>query len=94
MKIKAYSELLKMRLSLLVSVLFVFGYALAIGEKADWMQLAMLFTAGFLISEQSCTINQVIEKDLDKVMKRTASRPLPTERLIKKEAIWFITPLL
>ena len=88
-KIKAYSELLKTRLSLLVSFSSAFGYALAIGEKVDWMQLAMLFTAGFLISGASCTINQVIEKDLDKVMKRTASRPLPTERLIKKEAIWF-----
>lgn len=88
-KAKAYGELLKTRLSLLVSFSSAFGYTLAMGGRVDWMQLAMLFLGGFLISGASCTINQVIEKDLDKVMKRTASRPLPTDRLTKKEAIWF-----
>lgn len=88
-KAKAYGELLKTRLSLLVSFSSAFGYALAMGGRVDWMQLVMLFLGGFLISGASCTINQVIEKDLDKVMKRTASRPLPTKRLTKKEAIWF-----
>lgn len=88
-KAKAYIELLKTRLSFLVSFSSAFGYALAMGGRVDWMQLTMLFLGGFLISGASCTINQVIEKDLDKVMKRTASRPLPTERLSKKEAIWY-----
>lgn len=88
-KAKAYGELLKTRLSLLVSFSSAFGYALAMEGRVDWMQLAMLFVGGFLISGASCTINQVIEKDLDKVMQRTASRPLPTERLTKREAIWF-----
>jgi len=88
-KTKAYSELLKTRLSLLVSFSSAFGYALAMGGRVDWIQLGMLFLGGFLISGASCTINQVIEKDLDKVMKRTASRPLPTERLTKTEAVWF-----
>lgn len=88
-KTKAYVELLKTRLSFLVSFSSAFGYTLAMGGRVDWMQLAMLFIGGFLISGASCSINQVIEKDLDKVMKRTASRPLPMGVLTKKEAIWF-----
>ena len=88
-KAKAYGELLKTRLSLLVSFSSAFGYALAMGGKVDWLQLSMLFIGGFLISGASCTINQVLEKDLDKVMKRTANRPLPTSRLHKNEAISF-----
>ncbi|KYG75508.1 heme o synthase [Roseivirga echinicomitans] len=88
-KAKAYLELVKMRLSLLVSFSSAFGYALAMGGNVDWMQLTMLFIGGFLISGASCTINQVIEKDYDAMMKRTQNRPLPTNRLSKNEALWF-----
>lgn len=88
-KAKAYVELTKMRLSLLVSFSSAFGYTLAMGGRVDWMQFTMLFIGGFLISGASCTINQVWEKDLDKLMKRTQSRPLPTGRLSNTESLWF-----
>ena len=35
------------------------------------------------------SINQIIEKDLDKLMKRTQSRPLPTNRITVREAKYF-----
>lgn len=86
---RAYLELTKMRLSLLVSFSSAFGYGLAMGGHVDWIQLTMLFIGGFFISGASCTINQVLEKDYDKLMKRTLSRPLPTERLNSRESLWF-----
>uniref|UniRef100_UPI004047F20F heme o synthase n=1 Tax=Roseivirga sp. TaxID=1964215 RepID=UPI004047F20F len=89
LKAKAYLELMKMRLSLLVAFSSAFGYSLAMGGRVDWAQLIMLFIGGWLISGASCTINQVLEKDYDLLMKRTQSRPLPTERLTKQEAITF-----
>ncbi|PIQ48471.1 MAG: protoheme IX farnesyltransferase [Cytophagales bacterium CG12_big_fil_rev_8_21_14_0_65_40_12] len=89
LKAKAYLELMKMRLSLLVAFSSAFGYSLAMGGNVDWAQLIMLFIGGWLISGASCTINQVLEKDYDLLMKRTQSRPLPTERLTKQEAITF-----
>lgn len=49
----------------------------------------MLFLGGFLISGASIVINQIIEKDLDKLMSRTRNRPLPTGRLSVNEAITF-----
>lgn len=88
-KIKAFVELMKMRLSLLVAFSSAFGYALAMGGRVDWMQLGALFVGGWLISGASCTVNQVLEKDYDKFMKRTQSRPLPTERLNNTESLWF-----
>jgi len=88
-RIKSFIELMKMRLSLLVAFSSAFGYALAMGGRVDWMQLAALFVGGWLISGASCTVNQVLEKDYDKLMKRTQSRPLPTERLNNKESYWF-----
>jgi protoheme IX farnesyltransferase len=89
LKAKAYLELMKMRLSLLVAFSSAFGYSLAMGGRVDWAQLIMLFIGGWLISGASCTINQVLEKDYDLLMKRTQSRPLPTERLTKQEAMTF-----
>ncbi|WP_305982395.1 heme o synthase [Roseivirga thermotolerans] len=88
-KVKAFVELMKMRLSLLVAFSSAFGYALAMGGRVDWMQLAALFVGGWLVSGASCTVNQVLEKDYDRVMKRTQNRPLPTERLSNSESLWF-----
>ncbi|WP_323756692.1 heme o synthase [Roseivirga sp.] len=88
-KAKAYLELVKMRLSLLVAFSSAFGYALAMGGNVVWPQLIMLFIGGWLVSGASCTINQVIEKDYDAMMTRTQNRPLPTNRLSKNEALWF-----
>jgi len=86
---KAFVELMKMRLSLLVAFSSAFGYALGMGGRVDWMQLGALFVGGWLISGASCTVNQVLEKDYDKLMKRTQNRPLPTERLNNSESLWF-----
>ncbi len=88
-KAKAYVELTKLRLSLVVSFSSAFGYVLAMRGSVDWMQLTMLFIGGLLISGASCTINQVLEIQYDKVMKRTQGRPLPTNRLTSAEALWF-----
>lgn len=87
-KIKAYYELLKFRLSALVAFSGAFGYSLAV-ESIDWDRLVLISLAGFLITGAANIVNQIIEKDLDKLMKRTQNRPLPTGRLSVKEAQWF-----
>jgi protoheme IX farnesyltransferase len=87
-KARAYWELLKFRLSFLVSFSCAFGYVLA-STQINWFTLAMVFMGGFLLSGASVTINQIIEKDLDKLMTRTLARPLPTERLSVQEASVF-----
>lgn len=88
-KVRAFVELVKMRLSLLVAFSSAFGYALAMGGRVDWMQLGALFVGGWLVSGASCTVNQVLEQDYDKLMKRTQNRPLPTNRLNNSESLWF-----
>jgi protoheme IX farnesyltransferase len=87
-KAKACWELLKFRLSFLVAFSCAFGYVLA-SPRIDWVVLPMLFVGGFLVSGASVIINQIIEKDLDKLMARTRNRPLPTGRLSVQEAIAF-----
>lgn len=88
-KTRAYMELLKPRLSMLVAFSCAFGYGLATKGQVDWIVLSVLTFAGFLLSGASVTINQVLEKDLDALMERTRHRPLPTGRVSVEEAVTF-----
>src|SRR5690606_30759400 len=48
-----------------------------------------LFIGGFLMSGASIVVNQILERDLDKIMSRTQHRPLPTGRVTVNEAVVF-----
>ncbi|GAB4040079.1 heme o synthase [Spirosoma jeollabukense] len=87
-KAKAYIELVKLKLTLAVVFSGVFGYCLAI-DHIDWWKIVVLVIASISITGAANIINQIIEKDSDKVMKRTAVRPLPTGRLTVREAAIF-----
>jgi len=87
-KAQAYWELLKFRLSFLVAFSCAFGFVLA-SSSINWNSLLMLFLGALLLSGSSVTINQIIEKDLDKLMTRTMNRPLPTGRVSVNEAFIF-----
>jgi len=87
-KISAFSELLKMRLSFLVAFSSGFGYLLGM-TAFNWNVFLALFFGGFLISGAAVTVNQILEKDYDKLMNRTRFRPLPTNRISVNEAIIF-----
>src|SRR6267154_6593413 len=89
LKAKAYLELLKVRLSMLVAFSCAFGYGLAAKGNVNWVTLSMLTLGGFLLSGASGCINQIIERDFDKLMTRTMNRPLPTGRVSVSEAIIF-----
>lgn len=84
-RVRAYVELLKLRLSFLVAFSSGFGYALG-ATNFSWVTLAWLFTGGLLVSGASVTINQILEKEYDGLMKRTKNRPLPTNRISLTEA--------
>lgn len=57
--------------------------------------LLMLFTAGaFLMRSAGCVYNDIIDRDLDRQVKRTAARPLAKGDLSSKEASIFLMGLL
>lgn len=89
-RIKAYSELIKFRLSALVTFSAVFGYILGDrGVNFGWSGFVGLVLGGFLISGASGAANEIMERDLDKLMKRTQNRPLPLQIISLQEAYWF-----
>ena len=85
---KAYIELIKLKLTLAVVFSGVFGYCLAV-DNVIWWKIAVLAIASISITGAANIINQIIEKESDKLMKRTAVRPLPTGRLSVNEAAGF-----
>ena len=87
-KIKAYYDLTKFRLSSTVVFSSAIGFTLAV-DKIDWVKLILFSIAAFATTAAANIINQIIEKDLDKLMSRTENRPLPSGRLSVKEAVFF-----
>ena len=86
-KVTPYIELLKPRLSFLVAFSAAFGFLLGTDGIPDLFILLMLSLGSFLISGAAVTINQIIERNLDALMKRTSERPLPTSKITHQEAI-------
>lgn len=83
-KLKDYYVLVKFRLSFIVVFSAGIGYLFAGGEQAGFL---LFLLGGFLITAASNTLNQIIESDTDKLMTRTASRPLAAMRMQPTEAI-------
>ncbi|MCH7409012.1 heme o synthase [Belliella sp. DSM 111904] len=87
---KAYYELIKFRLSALVTFSAVFGFILGdSGVIFSWVGFFALMIGGFLISGASGAANEILERDYDKLMKRTQNRPLPQNQISLQEAYWF-----
>ncbi len=87
LKLKDVMELTKFRLSFLVVFSAVMAYLLAIQTSSvDFLKILFLSLGGFLITASSNTINQIIEKDSDKLMDRTKNRPLASGRMKSMEA--------
>lgn len=76
---------------LAISVLFssVAGYLLAFDDENPFSlkTLIYLIIGGYCMVGASNAYNQVIEKDLDKLMDRTKNRPIPAERMTVNEAL-------
>jgi protoheme IX farnesyltransferase len=93
-KLRAYTELLKVRLSLLVVFSSAFGYVLGNRGAIDWLSFLLFCMGGFMISGSAVTLNQIFESEYDKLMRRTRFRPLPTGRISHREAYVYSMGLL
>lgn len=86
-KIEVLKELVKFRLTLFVVISSIVGYLMALQGPLEIKQLFFLACGGFLITGAANTINQILEREYDALMARTATRPLPTGRIELSEAI-------
>jgi heme o synthase len=88
-KVKDYLQLVKLSLSIMVVFSSVISFLLTQGSedyvRNKWMMILLLFAGGILVTGSANAINQVVEKDTDAMMKRTAKRPIASGRMSATE---------
>jgi protoheme IX farnesyltransferase len=89
-KAKDYFLLIKFTLSFMVVFSTVVSYLLAPNIRFDLLQVLLLFAGGMLVTGSANAINQILEKDTDAMMMRTAKRPLASGRMTVNEAWIFV----
>jgi protoheme IX farnesyltransferase len=89
MKWADFSKLIKTRLTSLV--VFSASISFLIGSRANghiiWIDWVKLIVGGFLVTAAANAFNEIIEKDLDKLMKRTMDRPIPSGKMTTGQAL-------
>ncbi len=87
-KVKSFLKLTKFTLSALVVFSAVITF-FTVAEDFTWRQVFAICVGGFLVTAAANGFNQIIEKDLDKLMNRTKLRPIPTGNLTTSQAFIF-----
>ncbi|MDC0100217.1 MAG: heme o synthase [Crocinitomicaceae bacterium] len=91
-KVKAYMVFTKFRLSALVVVSAITGYLFVGGS--DGFEITLLLVGGLLVTAASNGSNQIWERDLDKLMKRTERRPIPMGKMSVTEGVIVVSVCL
>ena len=81
-----FLQLTKFRLAISVVISSLAGYLLA-SEQIEWDNISFLFLGGYAMVGASNAFNQWMERDLDALMLRTQSRPLPSKRMRESTAL-------
>lgn len=93
-RLAAYVELTKPRIATMVLVAVAASACVATwGQPEPWVVLHTLLGT-LLVAASSCSANQCIERSRDRLMRRTAERPLPQKRVSAGEVIGFSAILL
>lgn len=88
-RIASYVELTKPRIAFLLVLTSAAGFYLGSVGSFDWILFANSMVAITLLAFGVATLNQFIERDLDRLMARTAGRPLPLNAITPTEALVF-----
>ena len=88
-RVAAYAELTKPRITFLIVLTSAAGFALASKGAIDYAGLFRSLLGIALLSSGIATLNQYAERELDGLMRRTATRPLPAGKLAPWEALAF-----
>jgi heme o synthase len=89
MRFTDYCILGKVRISVLVLIVTAIGFCLGSVGPISYALLLHTLVGTCLVAIAANTLNQFIERDLDRLMIRTADRPIPAGRLTPLEALTF-----
>ena len=86
-KVRDFGELVKFKLNLTVVFSAVMAYLIAATGAVNWVAVTILAFGGFFVAGAANALNQVLERDFDKLMKRTADRPIASGRMTVSEGV-------
>src|SRR3954469_22307881 len=86
--LSAFVELGKPGVAGLVMVTMLCGALVAPGPRPLGRLLIAMFGTALVVAAANA-LNMYIERETDALMRRTASRPLPSGRLAPEAALWF-----
>lgn len=84
-----FLELTKPRITFMVLLTTAAGYLLAAPRPISWWLLWHVILGTALVASGASAFNQVLERETDALMRRTARRPLPSGRLQLETALGF-----
>ena len=87
--LRAYVELTKPRIIELLLITTVPAMVVAADGWPGWWLVIWTLVGGTLSAGGANTINQVADRDIDRIMTRTKDRPLPTDRVEPARALVF-----
>lgn len=88
-KTAAYTALTKPRIALMLVLTAAAGFYLGTASNFNWILFFNSLIGIALLAFGVATLNQFIERETDVLMKRTATRPLPTNQLTARQALVF-----
>jgi heme o synthase len=88
-KFSAYVALTKPDVSFLVLMTTGAGFYMGARGPMPWLHMIHVIVATMLIAAGTAALNHYIERESDRYMRRTASRPLPSGVLTPNEALRF-----
>ena len=88
-KLSAYIALTKPDVSFLVLMTTGAGFYMGVRGPMPWLHMIHVVVATMLIAAGTAALNHYIERESDRYMRRTASRPLPSGVLTPAEALRF-----
>jgi len=86
-RVSDFGILVKFKLTLLVLYSALMSYAIACEGAVHWGKLLLLAIGGFLVTGAANALNQVLEREYDLLMPRTADRPVATGRMSVSTAV-------
>ena len=88
-RLTAFIELTKPRITVLILISTALGYYLGKNDAINYLNFFYTIFGTALLSGGAGAINHYIEKDLDVLMDRTKSRPIPAGLITSETALYF-----
>lgn len=82
-----FGLLVKFKLNLTVVFSAVISYAIVSGGNVTWFAMLLLAFGGFMVTGAANALNQVLEREYDNLMPRTANRPVAAGRMSVSKAV-------